>query len=159
MKADISIEIQGSHYVLSGGIDDLLQNRRMLFSLKRLGFRKRQDGGIDIPFGDKTKIVVLQEIKELLKKFNIDSSLGKSAQMEVSAYHTEEKNFATFSKRAMSIRNNEFADNPDLIEGFNQFKSVLQKPCKETLYRLQILSSYHMAFSQNSCNFAVPRCW
>ena len=27
---------------------------------------------------------------------------------------------------------------------------------KRRLYRLQILASYHIAFSQNACNFSVP---
>ena len=67
-------------------------------------------------------------------------------------YLDEEQKFAEFSVKALSIRNNE-CNMDDLLA----FKDALidHLPAR-TLYDLQLLSAYHLAFSQNACNFSVP---
>ncbi len=64
--------------------------------------------------------------------------------------------FDEFSDKAENIRNNKFTDNPDLVKKFDEFQSVLKEKLVRPLYPLQLLSAFHMAFSQNACNFAVP---
>ena len=54
------------------------------------------------------------------------------------------------------IRNDEFSDNIELVRNFKDFKEVLERQFVRKLYPLQMLSAFHMAFSQHSCNFAVP---
>lgn len=57
-----------------------------------------------------------------------------------------------FSKQAKEIRNNNCS-----VDDFAEFtKSLAQNMKKRTLYSLQLLSAYHLAFSQNACNFSVP---
>ena len=70
----------------------------------------------------------------------------------IERYLEEEQKFATFSVKALSIRNNE-CHMDDLLA----FKDALidHLPSR-TLYDLQLLSAYHLAFSQNACNFSVP---
>jgi len=155
MHKDVSIDIQKNRYILSGDIKSILENRRFLLSLKRLHFEQK-DKIIKIPFETKTKIVTLQEIQDLLKKFDFVETIQESVQKEISAYHNEQKNFESFSNNAIKIRNDEFSDNPKLVNNFKEFKEVLEKDMERILYPLQMLSSFHMAFSQNSCNFAVP---
>jgi SNF2 family DNA or RNA helicase len=155
MNNEIIIDKQDNHYILSGNISSILNNRRFLFSLKRLQFF--QEGNVlKIPFQEKTKIKVLQEIQSLLEKFNFSSDLENSVKEEVSSYNNEQEYFLEFSEKAKKIRNNNFLDNHELIENFKEFKEVLEENMERILYPLQMLSAFHMAFSQNSCNFAVP---
>jgi len=156
MSKDVSIEIQKNYYILSGSIKSILENRRFLLSLKRLHFKHEKEL-IKIPFGTKTKIFTLQEIQDLLKKFDFIEILQESVQKEISAYHNEQKNFESFSNNAGKIRNDEFSNNPELVDKFKDFLAILKENMKtRDLYPLQKLSAFHMAFSQNSCNFAVP---
>ncbi|MBQ9447649.1 MAG: hypothetical protein IJU61_13685, partial [Victivallales bacterium] len=67
-------------------------------------------------------------------------------------YYEEEKRFAEFSTKALHIRNNEC----DLAEFKSFTESVSTNLTFRSLYPLQLLSAYHMAFSQNACNFSVP---
>ena len=70
----------------------------------------------------------------------------------IQRFVSEEQKFAAFSNKALSIRNNECN-----IDELLEFKDALID-CfpSRTLYDLQLLSAYHLAFSQNACNFSVP---
>src|SRR5205823_549577 len=60
--------------------------------------------------------------------------------------------FEEFSKRARDIWNNNVVK-----EEFMQFANVLDRELAgRTLYPLQLLAAYHLAFSQNAANFSVP---
>jgi len=155
MSKIISIDIQEGNYVLSGDIKSILCNRRFLFSLKRLN-HEQGEGFLRIPYNEKTKINTLQDIQELISKFGFEGSPQQSVKTELMAYSNEQINFSHFSEKAKKIRDNKFATNPELVQEFSDFKDVLKKDVVRTLYPLQMLSAYHMAFSQNSCNFAVP---
>lgn len=64
----------------------------------------------------------------------------------------ESKNFEEFSKKAENIWSNIYD-----INHFNDFCSSLEKNLKSRrLYEHQLKSAYHLAFSQNGCNFSVP---
>lgn len=157
MKQSIEIdtENENQNFLLTGDINEILKNGRFIFSLKRLNYSHR-DNKIFIPFGTKTKINILQEIQALLEKFSFNSSLSNETRNEVSSFDREQRMFHEFSQKAENIRNNKFSDNNELIEDFNNFQKVLQKKIVRPLYPLQLLSAFHMAFSQNACNFAVP---
>ena len=66
--------------------------------------------------------------------------------------------FDEFSKQANLIKNNKFDDYPELVSNFDEFQQIVKTKfsSQRTLYPLQLLSAFHLAFSQNSCNFAVP---
>ena len=65
---------------------------------------------------------------------------------------TEQHNFRDFSNEAQKIWENEYD-----LEEFRKFCNIIEeKLSKRRLFKLQALSGYHMAFSQNSCNFSVP---
>ena len=64
--------------------------------------------------------------------------------------------FEEFSGKARLIRNDEFKNHIELVENYKAFKTILNKTLVRNLYPLQELSAFHMAFAQNSCNFAVP---
>ena len=155
MENIILIELVGKKFFLSGDLKLIFQNRRLLLSFRRLGFSEL-NRYIEIHFEEKTKIQILQDIQDLLEKFDIKYHFHESVRTQISAYNNEQENFKIFTKNAKEIRNNTFSDNIELMEGFEIFKNVLNNSLKRTLYPMQMLSSFHMAFSQNSCNFAVP---
>lgn len=67
-------------------------------------------------------------------------------------FYEEERKFSAFSEMAEKIRNNE-CDTQD----FRNFTdAVAVNLSNRSLYPLQLLSAYHLAFSQNACNFSVP---
>lgn len=159
MKNEIVIDIKKYEYELVGDVDSIMNNRRLLLAINRLNYYL-DEGNIKIPFEEKTKILVLQNIKNLLDKFQFKYLLNDQIKQELSAYSNEQENFKTFSINAKNIRNNEFISNPELENGFKHFLEILKnKMISRDLYPLQKLSAFHMAFSQNSCNFAVPGAW
>lgn len=155
MAISIDVNTERNLFLLKGEINSVLNNRRLLLRFKRLGFEKIENV-ILVPFRIETQIKTLNEIRTILSKFNIDFSFEENTKKELASYHREEEQFDLFSEKAKKIRNDEFHDNPELVSQFDEFQTVLRKDLKRTLYPLQLLSAFHMAFSQNSCNFAVP---
>ena len=71
---------------------------------------------------------------------------------EVDVYINEEENFQENSNLALQIWQDKYN-----VRDFKNFTQILEsKMINRRLYRLQLLASYHIAFSQNGCNFSVP---
>jgi len=155
MNYSIDINIVDNFFVIDGNTEELLQNKRLLISLKRLNYSIHNINLI-VPFREETKVKVLQEIQSLLGKFDHTFQFSENTQSELNAFSKEEENFVIFSENARAIRNNEFNENQSLINQFDEFQQFLKTTLKRPLYPLQLLSSFHMAFAQSSCNFAVP---
>jgi len=155
MGKDISVEIFGDNFIIKGDLSLLKENKRLYLSLNRIGADYDEDS-ISIPFSHNTKVETLQQIDRLFEKFSYSVNYSNNVEEEFDAYHQELVNFKIFSDKAEKIRENEFDQYPELIDEFKDFKRTLEEKMVRTLYDLQMLSSYHMAFSQNSCNFAVP---
>lgn len=155
MTISIDVNTDKNVFLLNGEIDSITSNRRLLLRFKRLSYEEVDDA-IQIPFRKETQVKTLNELKSILTQFQFDVSLEENTTHELASFHREEEQFDLFSEKARKIRNDEFSDNPELVSQFDEFQKVLKKELKRTLYPLQLLSSFHMAFSQNSCNFAVP---
>ena len=136
-------------------IDDLKSNRRFKTALKRLNAIE-SDNEIHIHYEPEETEILINEIISLLKKFSVGYSLSDSIKKELEGFMHEEENFLLFSTKAKQIRDDEFNKVPALVTEFDEFKSSLQQNMVRRLYKFQILSSFHLAFSQNACNFAVP---
>ena len=152
---DVGNDNDKSFFRLKGRFDDIINNKRLLLSLRRLNYSTTQEDVI-IPFRLENQVAILQEIQSLLSKFGFTQKLSIKSSEAVKRFNKEESAFADFEYKAKAIRNNEFADNKDLIENFYDFQNTIKRKIKRKLYPLQLLSSFHMAFAQNSCNFAVP---
>lgn len=155
MGYSIDVNIVDNLFIINGDTESLLQNKRLLISLKRLNYLIEANSVL-IPFRDETQIKTLQEIQGLLGKYNYDFQFTENIQEELQAFSKEEENFEVFSENARAIRDNEFKANKYLVTQFDNFQEVLKETLTRKLYPLQLLSSFHMAFAQNSCNFAVP---
>ena len=155
MSYSIDVNIIDNLFIINGDTESLLQNKRLLISLKRLNYFI-ESNSVFIPFRDETQIKTLQEIQGLMGKYNYDFQFTENIQEELQAFSKEEENFEVFSENARAIRDNEFKENESLVTQFDNFQEVLKETLTRKLYPLQLLSSFHMAFAQNSCNFAVP---
>ena len=158
MNISIDVDIDNRMYILKGDLKSILINKSLMLRLKRLNYKNNIDtnSSIEIPFDKETEIKVLESLKKILQQLNFTIEISQSINEELSNYQRDTEQFKIFSDNARKIRNNEFKDNPKLTNQFYEFQSVIKKELKRTLYPLQLLSAFHMAFSQNSCNFSVP---
>jgi len=154
----ISIELDGNNYVLTGDIDLIKNKRRAKSNFEAYGANFDEDAKIIIPFSteenpkdfdDKEK--QYKAILKLFDKFSIDFEKSEQVKNFVAEIDKENENFKEFSLKAENIRNNIHED-----DDFKKFTTVIAKELNRKLYSLQLLSSYHLAFSQNACNFSVP---
>lgn len=90
--------------------------------------------------------------KSVLKRFkNIEIEFDKSFTESTDNYNQSEINFKEFSSKALRIWNNNFNS-----DEFKVYCNYLKREFPRQLYHRQLLSSYHLSFSQNAANFSVP---
>lgn len=152
--ANISIDFNPakSEIYLYGDIVTLQKHRFAWRYVKDFLHPIISENCIIIPVGDNDTFSVMSNISALLAKYGFSEAQSESSEKVVKEYYEEERRFAEFSKKALHIRNNEC--DADEFERFTQ--SVAKNLVARSLYPLQLLSAYHMAFSQNACNFSVP---
>jgi SNF2 family DNA or RNA helicase len=155
MALKVDIDTNYSRFRISGPIDNVLSKKRILGTLRRLKYSSDKSN-IYIPFDEEAKVQILNEIQEAFDKNKLPLQVLSGANNELKLYKDEQDNFKIFSEKAELIRDNKFSDNLDLIHDFDNFQRVIKKELIRTLYDLQLLSAFHMSFSQNSCNFSVP---
>jgi len=137
--------------ILSGDVNQILENRRALRFLKDNTEYTTTDGTIVIRVGGEINKCI-DRVKTIAGHAKCEIELSSEANSGIQSYVDEENKFAEFSAKALDIRNN----NCNLKE-FQVFKDALVEHMpSRTLYSLQMLSSYHLAYSQNACNFSVP---
>ena len=95
---------------------------------------------------------IMRHIKVLAKYAKCSLRFSKDVDDDILDYENREEQFSLFSSKANDIRNNH-----PVVADFEHFKEVLIEALpNRRLYPLQMLSAFHMAFAQNSCNFSVP---
>ena len=148
---NIYVETIASGVRITGDITSILSNRRANRLLKDTLQCNISDVAINI--SNVTDLNhCLNRINQIAQICGCQVSYSGETDEAVDRYLTEEQKFSEFSVKALSIRNNE-CDMADLLA----FKDALIEYLpSRTLYDLQLLSAYHLAFSQNACNFSVP---
>ncbi|MCL2797554.1 MAG: DEAD/DEAH box helicase [Firmicutes bacterium] len=137
--------------IISGDVAKILHNRRAVRILKDSLRYNFSDGEIWVSEVQDFQSC-LDIISHVAKLTECNLVYSESTNKEVEHYKSEEEKFAIFSKKALTIR-----DNQCDIGELRAFKDVLlERLPNRTLYDLQMLSAYHLAFSQNACNFSVP---
>lgn len=157
-KPQLAIDVAGSHVVLTGAIDKLTSHRTAWNFLRNEYKATRTDcNNVFLEINNQDISQDLIEINKALTKYGFEIKHGSSSNIIVQNFENEEQKFAKFSKLARDVRNfGGETNNPIIISGFNTFKTSIQKHFKRSVYDLQLLSAYYMAFAQNSCNFSVP---
>jgi SNF2 family DNA or RNA helicase len=151
----LDIDTASKRFVLTGDIKPITEDRRLSFSFRRMG-ADFQDQTIYIPYENEQRDFVLFELQTILEKYSLTDKPTDNIKLILQDYYRERDNFADFAGRAKLIRNDEFKSHKDLVEEFRYFTEVIDTELVRTLYPLQLLSAYHLAFSQHACNFAVP---
>lgn len=145
------VSTSDKNVILTGDYKLIASNRFAKMYLRRnLEFEETNDSLIIKGFKDIAS--AMGHIKTLAKYIKAQIDYDESANAELHDYQIRESLFADFAKKAQDIRNNE-----PIVSDFLNFKNALVENLpNRTLYDLQLLSSYHMAFAQNACNFSVP---
>lgn len=154
-KHGITLNSDNGTFILSGAIESILNDHRLSFSLKKLGSEIHKDS-ILIPYDAEEMVDIIDELTDLLSDYDIAVELSEETKKDVESYDREIRTFHEFSEKAKLIRDNAFEGNKDLVDDFKRFKDILELNFVRPLYKIQMLSAFHMAFSQNACNFAVP---
>lgn len=150
-KGNLFISSEGKTLLIKGDTAKVLQNKFAKLYLRRNLSYNIEDGLIRLN-GDMDVSKLMNHVSILAKYANCSVVYDANINKDIKDFRKEEEEFVYFSKEALDIRNN----HPN-INDFNKFKDVLLKYMpKRTLYPLQMLSAYHMAFAQNECNFSVP---
>lgn len=152
-EINISIDPGKSAYLLGGDIDVLRSNRRARTYLQtNLGVQFRSRRVLEVPYSEENREQVLQKIQRTLERFGIAETRSEAVEIELKELLDEQRRFLEFSEKARRIWQNEV----DPVE-FKQFVNIINRALKgRTLYDLQLLAAFHLAFSQNACNFSVP---
>lgn len=152
----ISIELSEDNRTIHLlGDASTLSSSRLRNSLRRIA---KQEGAIYDKFSSTLHLkednpaAVIRKLYAALKHNGLSANSNSEANSAISIALAEEKAFEDFSAKARDIRNNKCN-----VEDFRHFKEVLERRLPHrTLYPLQMLSAYHLAYSQNGCNFSVP---
>ena len=145
--AKIIIESVEDGYLISG---DILKDidRRARLHLKRHFDAREVEGGFLITSTEKENVI--SKLSEYFLKKDIVLDLDEEADEELTQMFQAEQNFQEFSLKAKKIWDNEVDE-----EEFKGFCNLLNNSLIRKLYPLQLLSAYHLAFSQNACNFCT----
>lgn len=136
---------------VTGDTMDIFSNRRATRYLKDT-LNYLQDNDKLIVQADKDINKTIDKIKKICEYISAELVYSGKVSEAVNNYALEEAKFHEFSEKARLIR-----DNHCEKEDFQNFIDSVSCHLKNrSLYELQLLSAYHLAFSQNGCNFSVP---
>ena len=152
--ATISIDFNSkkNEVYLYGDINALKKNRFALRYLKDYFQPVFNIDKIIIPVNSEDAITILTKVRSMLEKYHFEEKQTQTSEQILLNFYEEERKFKIFSDKALNIRNN-LCDTTE-FEHFTN--SIARNLPSRSLYPLQLLSAYHMAFSQNACNFSVP---
>ncbi len=136
---------------LTGDVDAIFSNRRAARYLKdNLKYEMSGDSIVITSGDDITKSI--DRIKKVCEYISSELVFSGNVSEAVNQYAMEEEKFSEFSEKARSIRDNH-CDKKDFAAFVDSVSANMQN---RSLYQLQLLSAYHLAFAQNACNFSVP---
>lgn len=140
------------NYRLSGVTDELSQNKRARMMLRSQFQYEVKDGDIIIR-SDKEIEQIAAVLKTICRYIDATIVYDDKVDTDIKDFKEREEQFELFSKKARDIKNNHC----DPVEFKNFTDTLHQHMPSRHLYELQLLSAYHLAFSQNGCNFFGAR--
>ena len=153
MRIKISTSEDNSSFILSPVDFNLQEIRGLKIYIKNLNDGYIENERIIIPIENIDVLDLYHNIVRLFEnRFNCKVEKENDAGSLLNDAIGEEERFTLFSKKALAIRNNDIDKNEltDFLHYIEQDRFLrLLKP-------FQLLSAYHLAFSQNACNFSVP---
>ncbi|MDF2803162.1 MAG: SNF2-related protein [Anaerocolumna sp.] len=152
-NVELAIRGDNNAFILNPVDFDFSQLRGLNTYIKSINNGFIQNGKIEIPFDNiDVNQLYLMIIELFTEKLNCKIISNYESNSLISNAKDEADKFIEFSKKALQIRNNEI-----LKRELETFIGVLNDDrFKRTLKPFQLLAAYHLAFSQNACNFSVP---
>lgn len=141
-------------FVINGDTALIHGNRRAKYFFQDfLNASFLENGEIVVPYvEDGERDNTLKKIHTVLKNYKIAQSDSADIKEVLNYYFQEIENFESFSEKARGIWQNKLN-----ASEFQMFKdSVSEFLPSRRLYSKQFLAAFHLAFSQNACNFSVP---
>jgi len=119
---------------------------------RQMGGAVNTEGILAIPTQRDALTGRYQTLMRLLEKVGVKVETGGHVSDALEQVQDEERRFALFSREADEIWHAQID-----TEAFRTFVRTVETCCPgRTFYRKQLLSAFHLAFSQNGCNFSVP---
>jgi SNF2 family DNA or RNA helicase len=134
-------------------VDPLVARNPMLSAyVRNLGGRPGDGSTISIPTKAEQLPARVQALTKILTSLGVAIAQGERASEQLGRIRDEESQFTEFSRQAFEIWNRNIE-----TDQFKKFVAALGSECPgRVFYRKQVLSAFHLAFSQNACNFSVP---
>lgn len=154
MPSMVKLDFDPDREVLSISNADAVVIRNPLFAafVRSVGGVSSPDGTLNI----KTRAGDLSNryhaIEKILTRIGVGLDKASYISEALNDIEGEEKRFAEFSRQAYEIWHSQI--DTEALKGFTEI--VSQSCTGRILYRKQLLSAFHLAFSQNACNFSVP---
>lgn len=136
---------------ITGDIAAIFGNRRASRYLKDTLKYTLQEDRIVIEAEDDINKTI-DRVKKICEYISAEMVFSGEVSEAVNNYALEEEKFMEFAEKARLIRDNQ-CEKSDFAAFID---SVSKNLVNRSLYQLQLLSAYHLAFSQNGCNFSVP---
>ena len=152
---EIVLKKEGDNIIISGEIDFLKRSNYKSWFNNKFQTHTIEENRIILALSknsDSEKIIIytIEYLKKKNKDFNI--AYDKNIKDVINDKVLEEEKFRQFTREAKLIREDNY-QSKELEHFCNVLVDTLPN---RRLYNLQALSAYHLAFSQNSCNFSVP---
>ena len=137
--------------IITGDIETIFSNRRAARYIKdNLHYSLVQETLVIDVEDDLNKAI--DRLKKVCEYIAAELIYSGSVSEAVNQYALEEEKFAEFAEKARLIRDNHC----NRVDFQSFIDSVSRNLKNRSLYDLQLLSAYHLAFAQNACNFSVP---
>lgn len=134
------------------GIDNPAQFPLLNALVRKFQGRQNEDNSVSIPVKPDQLSDRYQTFSRLFDRLSLQLTVTGFAEQFLEEIESAERRFSEFSQKANEIWHAEI-DTDELRD----FTRALVSLCPgRTFYKRQILSAFHLAFSQNACNFSVP---
>lgn len=150
---ELSIDEDRHQFTISGDVSQIIKNHRArYFFIDVLKASFNGDKSATIPYHEEEKESVLKRAHDALQKYGIEQTDSARIKDVLDVFYREKENFEAFSEKAKGIWHNQIDKNE-----FREFKQSIERQLiGRRLYDKQLLASFHLAFSQNACDFSVP---
>ena len=152
MGVVINFDESSERLVVVDDADNLRRSALFAAFLRKRGgqFQSEQTAVLSCPHVDLP--AVYRALKKILGRIDVPVREADDLSQSMRAARDAEEHFAEFARSAEAIWAGEIKP-----KDFETFTATIAEKCPgRTLYSRQLLSAYHLAFSQNGCNFSVP---
>ena len=140
------------YFSILGDIDQLFENREIKSFFKTFSIINQNQNEIEFFVASTDLVRDFNEIESFFLSKNIQFTVNESADSTISRLIKEKEDFEIKSAKAKEI----YWGNIPSREMKEFTEHLKESFVNRRLDSLQTLSSFHLAFSKNGCNFSVP---